>query len=219
MSADTLTAVDVSSAMAPAMDSTESSIVCAVLMPHAPVLVPEVGGERGRAVAASSRAMRAAAARVMRQAPEIMVLISPHSPRKPGAFGIWGEDPVNGALGQFNAPHARVSLPNDASFAGSIAREAVSRGLATWLIQGHALDHGAIVPLWFLQEAGWSGPTVVLGLNHAHDLGLNKLGQSIAAAARHSRRQVAVVASGDMSHRLKPGAPCGFHHSTRRTRR
>jgi AmmeMemoRadiSam system protein A len=40
---------------------------------------------------------------------------------------------------------------------------------------------------------------------------LVELGEAIAAAARRAGRRVALVASGDMSHRLQPGAPAGFH--------
>jgi AMMECR1 domain-containing protein len=65
--------------------------------------------------------------------------------------------------------------------------------------------------LWHLADAGWRGPTVVIGLNYPGEPGLAELGEAIAAAARRAGRRVAVVASGDMSHRLQPGAPAGFH--------
>ena len=71
--------------------------------------------------------------------------------------------------------------------------------------------HGALVPLWFLAEAGWAGPTVVLGLNHPGEGGLTTLGAAIAATAQALPRRLAVVASGDMSHRLTVNAPCGHH--------
>ena len=185
--------------------------VCAVLMPHAPVLIPDVVGDRAAAAQASGRAMRAAAARVVSSQPETLVLISPHSPRRPGAFGIWAGERLQGTFAQFNAPGVQVSLPNDAPFARQIVAEAGKRGLATWMIRDQTLDHGALVPLWFLAQAGWTGPTVILSLTDRADTGLVALGEAIAAAARASGRRVAIVASGDMSHRLAPNAPCGFH--------
>jgi AmmeMemoRadiSam system protein A/AmmeMemoRadiSam system protein B len=189
--------------------------VCAVLMPHAPILVPEVGGERGGAARASVGAMRQAAERVMSFRPDSVALISPHSPRRPQAFGLWAGEHLRGSFDQFNAPGARVSLPNDMPLAREIAAGAGSRSLETWMIRDQTLDHGALVPLWFLAAAGWAGPTVVLSLSDPEDGGLDTLGQAIAAAARASRRRIAIVASGDMSHRLKAGAPCGFHPKAR----
>lgn len=74
-------------------------------------------------------------------------------------------------------------------------------------------DHGALVPLWFLAEAGWTGPTTVVGLPRhptvewCRACGL-AIGQVVAALGSDL---VALVASGDMSHRVLPGAPAGHH--------
>ena len=43
----------------------------------------------------------------------------------------------------------------------AITAEARARKLPTWEIHHHGLDHGALVPLWFLAEAGWRGPTYI----------------------------------------------------------
>lgn len=183
-------------------------------MPHAPILVPAVGGERSGLVAASCRAMRLVAKRLMSHRPEAVVLISPHSPRRslqPHAFGLWAEDPLQGSFAQLDVPEVEASLPLDQPLAQAIAAEMHACGLETWAIRHGPLDHGALVPLWFLSEAGWSGPTVVLGLSYAGDGGLAALGEAITDAARAVPRRLAIVASGDMSHRLTTDAPCGFH--------
>lgn len=155
--------------------------------------------------------MRAAARCLLSYRPESLVLISPHSPRRSKAFGLWMDDPLEGSFAQFNAPEAGVSLPLDQTLSAAIAAEARVRGLETWAIPRQPLDHGALVPLWFLAESGWAGPTVILSLSYQVDHGLTVLGGAIATAARASSRRIAIVASGDMSHRLTAGAPCGYH--------
>lgn len=193
-----------------------TGVVCAVLMPHAPILVPEVGGENGGAATASCRAMRTAAAHILNHHPETVVVISPHSPRQARAFGLWTDDPLEGSFARFNAPHAGVDLPLDRTLVETIAAEAHTRHLETWAIRSLPLDHGALVPLWFLAEAGWSGPTVILSLNDdPGDSGLSAWGGAVAAAAERQSRRLAIVASGDMSHRLTADAPCGFHPQAR----
>jgi len=187
-----------------------SDVVCAVLMPHAPILVPGVGGERGTAAAASRRAMRAAAACVTGHRPETVVLISPHSPRQPQLFGLWDGEALAGSFAPFNAPKTVVGLPLDHLLSRTIAAECHTRNLGVWTIVDGLLDHGALVPLWFLAEAGWSGPAVIVSLTDAGADRLTALGAAIAAAAHQLSRRIAVIASGDMSHRLCPGAPCGF---------
>lgn len=189
---------------------------CAVLMPHAPILVPAIGGARGEAAAASGRALRAAAATVLRDSPETLVVISPHSPRRAGAFGLWADDCLGGSFAQFGAPQVQVSLPNDQRLANALAAEAEARSGAIWRIHDQLLDHGALVPLWFLVEAGWTGPTVILSLSASDDAaGRIRLGEAIAAVANELPRRIAIIASGDMSHRLTANAPCGFHPQAR----
>ena len=189
-----------------------SGIVGAVLMPHAPILVPSVGRKRGDLARASQQAMRAVADWCVRDLqPETVLVISPHSPRKPGAFGLWTGDPLNGSFAPFAAPQTQIRLPNDPKMREAVSAQAHSRGLSTWLIPEGELDHGALVPLWFLVEAGWLGPTLILSLNYPGGNDLVGLGEAIAAAAQSVHRRLAVIASGDMSHCLKPGAPAGFH--------
>lgn len=185
-------------------------VVIAALMPHAPVLVPAVGGARLSKVAATLRAVREVARRVVAANPESLVAVSPHSPQRAGSFGLWTGHSLDGTLAQFGAPEARVRFPIDQALSAAIAAEAAGRGVATWEISGRPLDHGAVVPLWFLAEAGWSGPTVLLGLGAQDQSSLRGLGEAIAAAATRTGRSVALLASGDMSHRLTPGAPAGF---------
>jgi AmmeMemoRadiSam system protein A len=155
--------------------------------------------------------MRQAAEWLMGTRPEALVLISPHSPRHPRAFGVWAGKELHGSFAQFHAPDAQVSLPNDTPLADAIVAGARVRGLETRMIEDQPLDHGALAPLWFLAQAGWAGPTVILGLNYPEGHGLVELGAAIATAAGASHRRIAVVASGDMSHCLTPEAPCGFH--------
>ena len=189
----------------------EGKVIIAALMPHAPVLVPGVGGERGNGARASIQAMTNAARRVVEAAPETVILISPHSPRRQGMFAFWADERTAGSLARFGAPEAAIDLPTDETFARTIAEEARSRGVHVWRLRDDDLDHGATVPLWHLANAGWRGPTVLIGLNYPGEPGLIELGEAIAAAAHRAGRFVAVVASGDMSHRLQRGAPAGFH--------
>jgi AmmeMemoRadiSam system protein A len=211
MTTDLSCSADASNSAEPGLEKSTGLVVCAALMAHAPILVPEVGGERAQAARASCQAMREAAACLTATKPDALVLISPHSPRKRRAFGLWSGERLRGSLAQFGAGGAEVVLPNDSLLAGAIKAEADRRDLATWWIAEPMLDHGAVVPLWFLAEAGWGGPTAILSLNNPGDGGLAAMGAAIADAARASRCRVAIVASGDMSHRLAPQSPCGFH--------
>lgn len=193
------------------MKATDQLIVIAGLMPHPPVVVAGVGRGREREAGSTVQAMRALAERITAAKPETLLLISPHSPRRAGAFGVWETSRLCGSLAAFGAPEEQVDLPIDQEFVRELKSQAQSSGVSLWDITRAALDHGAVVPLCYLWDAGWAGPTVVLSLNYPGEGGLVELGQAIAGAAGSLRRRTAIVASGDMSHRLKPGAPGGYH--------
>jgi AmmeMemoRadiSam system protein A len=194
----------------------DGTIVFAGLMPHAPILVPGVGGERVAEVAATVQAMAAVSRHAVAAQPNTVVLISPHSPRQPEAFGIWHTRKLRGSLERFGSPENRVDLPLDQAFVERLEATAARGGLRTWRINSQPLDHGAVVPLCYLIAAGWKGPTVILGLNYTGDGRLDELGEALAATAQELHRRTAVIASGDMSHRLTASAPCGFHPEAHR---
>lgn len=119
---------------------------------------------------------------------------------------------MRGDFGDFGAPGVRVDLPGAGPARDAIARAARDEGVDVEVIHLRRLDHGALVPLTFLVEAGWSGPTVVVGLpsssTHPSPDELVAFGRAVARAT--GDRRWVVVASGDCSHRLIPGAPAGF---------
>lgn len=188
-----------------------NAIVFAGLMPHAPVLVPAVGREQSALVRASVTAMQQVALGALAAAPDSLLLVSPHSPRRADAFGIWALPRLRGSFESFGSSDIQIDVPLDDALVEQLEREAHQRGLRTWRITHGLLDHGALVPLVFLQAAGWHGPTVIVSLSDAGGTVLDLLGQAIAASAGKVPRRLAVIASGDMSHRLTPSAPCGFH--------
>ncbi len=189
----------------------KQTIVFAGLMPHAPILIPGVAGQRLAEVRRTVDALRTLARQMLAARPDTLVLISPHSPRRPNAYGLWRTERLHGSFRTFGAPDDPVDLPLDSRMADAIAAAARPQGLRTWPIQEAELDHGALVPLWYLAQAGWQGPTVILSLSQHHDMNLAQLGKAIATATIQLGRRTALIASGDMSHRLTPSAPCGFH--------
>jgi aromatic ring-opening dioxygenase LigB subunit len=190
-------------------------LVFVALMPHAPILIPAIGGGRSVECAKTSGAMRQVARRLIERKPASVVVISPHSPRQQVAFGLSSGSKLAGSFAAFGAPGVAVRVPGDSDLAARVKVSAHAHGVQTWEIPATTeLDHGASVPLWFLAEAGWAGPTLVASLNYAGE-GIRAFARSLADAIAQHPGTVAIIASGDMSHRLKPGAPAGYHPRAR----
>jgi aromatic ring-opening dioxygenase LigB subunit len=186
-------------------------IVFSGIAPHPPLLVPEVGGDRISEVADSQRAFREFARRFVIARPETAVVISPHSPLDPTYFTARSSPDLYGDFGQFGAPDVRLTFKNDLELAEAIARSASSERVELRLLpRPYPLDHGALVPLYYLQEAGWAGPTMVIGFTLQSNQKHLAFGRAIARAAEAIDRRVGLIASGDLSHRLIVGGPYEF---------
>lgn len=186
-------------------------IVFAGIAPHPPLLVPEVGGKRVEDVADSQRALREFSRRLVATSPETIVVISPHSPLDPRSFTARASHLLSGDFRDFRAPQVRLEFGNDLELLNAIKTAAAAEGLDMRDLSGdHQLDHGAMVPLYYLHEAGWRGPIAVLGFTHRSTEAHLAFGRAIREAARSIDKPVAVVASGDLSHRLIVGGPYEF---------
>jgi MEMO1 family protein len=187
-----------------------SSVVFVGVAPHPPIMVPEVGGEMTSKVEGSINAMRDMTERIVASRAETVVIISPHAPLEARAFVAYAELQLHGDFSQFRAPHAAVEFPLDEELLAAISQAAIQNGFTVMPLEGYALDHGTAVPLYFLRRFGWEGRVVALGYNFLPDEDHQRFGACIRRAAKTMGRGVAFIASGDLSHRLKPDAPAGY---------
>ena len=188
-----------------------SSLVFAGIAPHPPIMVPEVGGEAIAEVRNSIDAMAELTQRVIESGAETVVLISPHAPLEAVAFVAYDGPKLCGDFSMFRAPETTVEATLDAELLSEITRAAEQHNLITLRILDADLDHGTAVPLYFLQRNGWNGKVVALGYSFLSDHDHLRFGNCIRQAIATLKRPVAFIASGDLSHRLKPGAPAGFN--------
>jgi AmmeMemoRadiSam system protein A len=179
-------------------------------MCHAAVVVPDVARHRARQCSDTTRAMGDVAARLCAHAPDVLVVISPHAARHATRWGICTETPLQGDFGKFGATQIGITLPGAPDAAARLAPLARELKLTTRELAG-TLDHGALVPLHFVHKAGWNGPTLVLAPPLSGARTEERMGQAIARAAEEAGERWAILASGDMSERLIPGAPGGYH--------
>lgn len=189
----------------------DSAIVFSGIAPHPPIMVPEVGGTACSEVRGSIDAMAELTRRIIESGAETVVLISPHAPLDASAFVAYHSPKLSGDFANFRAPNAKVEFPSDESFLEAITGTAAEENYEVLQLENYPLDHGSAVPLYFLDRNGWSGQVVVLGYSFLSNEDHLKFGRCIRSAADAVGRPVAFVASGDLSHRLKPDAPAGYN--------
>ena len=188
-----------------------STLVFAGIAPHPPIMVPEVGREAIAEVRKSIDAIAILTQRIIDCDVETIILISPHAPLEPAAFIAYDGPQLFGDFAKFRAPTATAHGELDDELLNEITNAAASENLIVMRLRGEDLDHGTAVPLYFLQRNGWNGKVVALGYSFLSNEDHLRFGKCIRSAIAKVGRRVAFVASGDLSHRLKPGAPAGYN--------
>lgn len=182
------------------------------MTPHPPVLLPEVGRGREKEIAATGRSMRAAADQVAGWKPDVLIVASPHTILYGDYFHIAPGKAAVGDMTAFGAPQVRIQVEYDTLLRDEIVRRAQQADLKAGTLgqREPELDHGVLIPLYFLRKAGITCPIVRMGLSGFSPLAHYRLGQCIAEAVETLGRRAVFVASGDLSHKLKADGPYGF---------
>lgn len=193
-------------------------LVLAALAPHPPIIIPEIGkGETERAER-TVRAMRALAGRLEKAKPDTVIIISPHAPVFRDAVAIMGFPHVGGSFHQFGS-RMRLDFSNDLELAHAIAARSRESGLPAVILDEagarrnrvpRELDHGVLVPAYFLAGDSPRFRLVPMSMGLGTPDELYRFGMSIARAVADVDRRVALIASGDLSHRLTRDAPAGY---------
>lgn len=195
-------------------------ILSAYLMPHPPIIIPEVGkGEEGK-VQSTLEAMGTCAKHIYDKRPDTIIVITPHGPMFSNAIAVMAIPHLSGDFGRFGAAGVRMSFENDVELAKAIMDSAERSGIPCIGIDDNvaseygistAMDWGALVPLYFVTKQYSNFKLVHITYAPISYEALYAFGKVIQEVVRACQRNVSVIASGDLSHRLSHDGPYGFH--------
>lgn len=184
--------------------------------PHPPIIVREIGGPEVKRIKKSVEALEELAAEIAALHPETLIVMSPHTSIYGDAFIVMTGGSLSGSFSQFGSPHVRIQSTSDDELADALAEIVDSKGIP--LVKGHGesssggvLDHGILVPLYYLAPGSYQLLCLSISLLTYGDH--YRLGTSIREAVEKVGRKAIFIGSGDLSHRLIPGAPAGYSPS------
>ncbi|MBR0366811.1 MAG: AmmeMemoRadiSam system protein A [Clostridia bacterium] len=187
-------------------------IIAAYMVPHPPMIVPEVGRGSEAQVEATARAYNRVAQEIAALKPETIVISSPHATMYADYFHISPGRGAKGSFARFRAPQVRFDMAYDHEMAKTVERLAIANDLPAGT-QGQRdpeLDHGTMVPLYFIRRYYEDFRLVRVGLSGLPLEDHYRLGQLIRQASEETGRRVVFVASGDLSHKLQSHGPYGY---------
>lgn len=192
----------------------------AFIMPHPPIIIPEIGrGSELEAIKTIEGCKKAAQA-LAGEKPETIIVITPHGPVFRDAVCL-GADPVlKGDFGQFGNKKLKFEFKNDEELLNSICDEIKQEGIFTvkndissqkaYGIEP-SVDHGVLVPLYFVLKEfkEFKIVHITYGMLGAEEL--YRCGTAINRAVAETGRHACVIASADLSHRLEAYSSAGFN--------
>lgn len=187
-------------------------IIAGFMVPHPPMIVPEIGRGSEAQIADTIKAYEKIADEIAALEPETIVITSPHSVMYADYFHISPGSGAKGSFASFRAPGVRF----DERYDEELVKEICSLADAEDFPAGTAgerdpsLDHGTMVPLWFIRNKYKGGRIVRIGLSGLPFIDHYRLGQLIQKAADDTGRRAVFIGSGDLSHKLQDYGPYGF---------
>ena len=187
-------------------------ILAACMVPHPPMIVPQVGKGSEKQITKTIRAYETVADEIAALKPETIIISSPHSVLYADYFHVSPGKSAAGDFGRFGAPQVSFRETYDTELRDRICGIAKEKDFPAGTLgeRDRNLDHGTMVPLFFIEQKYRDFQLIRIGLSGLSLADHYVLGQIIRQAVEETGRRTVYVASGDLSHKLQEYGPYGF---------
>ncbi len=191
----------------------------AAIAPHPPIIVPTIGAPADlKKVSKTVEAMEKLAEKFAKAAPDTVIIISPHGPVDFKQFTINQSPTLVGHFYNFGDFKTELIFKNDLELIEVIKKDCQKEKIPLRLTDSKELDHGALVPLYYLSKKHPNFKVVPMAYSYLDIENHFKFGQilhqttsgGLSSATGSQGKRIAIIASGDLSHRLTPEAPAGY---------
>ncbi|MDP2586528.1 MAG: AmmeMemoRadiSam system protein B [Candidatus Komeilibacteria bacterium] len=184
-------------------------LVFAGIMPHPPIFIPGVSKQNLTKNTKLKKAVLMLEQDLYSAKPDTIIIISPHGAAVEESFMINHAPVLRLDFSDFGDLETTGEFKNDLSL-GYQLREKTESSLPVILSSEDKLDYGTAIPLYYL-TAHLKNIGVIPLTYSILDRGAHlALGRAIRQTADKSSKRVAVIASADLSHRLKKNSPDGY---------
>ncbi|NLJ97552.1 MAG: AmmeMemoRadiSam system protein A [Clostridiales bacterium] len=188
------------------------AILGAFIVPHPPLIIPEVGKGEERKIQKTIDSYHQVAKQIAELKPDTIIITTPHSILYSDYFHISPGQGARGDFSRFGARGVSFSVTYDEDFVQSLEAMAERNQIEAGTLgeKDATLDHGTMVPLYFINQYYSNYKLVRIGLSGLPVIDHYRLGRYIKECSDKLDRKIVVVASGDLSHKLKEDGPYGY---------
>lgn len=185
------------------------SLLYSAIVPHSPLLIPTVGKDNLERLRLTLDSYKHIEEDLYSCSLDTIVIISPHGPIQPNAFTMNLNPEFVGNFEEFGDFSTKINLDGDIGLAYRI-RERMETRAPLQLISNKDLDYGCSVPLFLLTKMI---PKVKIIPIYYSGLDLNahfQFGELLKREFMVNQNRIALIASGDLSHKLSKESPAGY---------
>jgi len=188
------------------------ALVAAFMVPHPPIAIHEVGKGDEAQIQPTLDSYDTVARIISELEPDTIVVTSPHSIMYSDYFHISPGAKAYGDMGRFGAPEIAFEADYDTEFVDKLCQQADRLGIPAGTLgeKDASLDHGVLVPAYFINQYYCNYDLVRIGLSGLSLKTHYDFGRIIRAVADDTDKKIVLIASGDLSHCQKEDGPYGF---------
>ena len=188
------------------------SIKAMYMLPHPPLIIKEIGRGLEKQIDKTKNSYESIAQEIGKIKPETIIISSPHTKLYRDYFKVLSDDKLYGNFERFNAKEVEFNETNDIELVNKIDELCKKYNFPGGILKNDSieLDHGTMIPLYFIRKYLKNYKIVVVGLSEFSYPKHYEFGKIIKEAVEKLNRNVVYIASGDLSHRLQPNGPYGF---------
>ena len=176
------------------------------------MIVPDIGKGEEKKIIKTIWAYERVADEVAALKPDTIIVSSPHSIMYADYFHVSPGEKAWGSFERFAAGNVSFEETYDGELRDRICEYAEEDGFPAGTLgeRDPKLDHGTMVPLYFIRQKYQDGKIIRIGLSGLPLSDHYRLGMYIARAVDELDRRAVFIASGDLSHKLQDYGPYGF---------
>lgn len=187
------------------------AIEAAFMVPHPPLAVTEVGRGREKDIQKTINSYLEVAKQISIIKPDTIIISSPHTVLYSDYFHLSSAEIIEGSFSNFGAGQVNFQEKVDLELVEKINGLAKEKNFPTGpLKDDQSLDHGSMVPLYFIRKFYTDFKVIIVGLSGLPFSKHYEMGQIINQAVEKLNRKAVYIASGDLSHKLQTYGPYGF---------
>lgn len=183
-----------------------------IFAPHSPGLLPGFADAEIAKFEQTIRALLSIGIELKKNPPETLIVLSPHADAELDKFLVRVPKSANftADFSEFNIKSEPKIYRRDRILTAQITEVLHSAGLPNAPLENEKLDFGTAIPLHFLAAALPEIEIVNIATSLIGIPEHQKLGEVISEVAEKSSKRVALIASGELSHKVSKASPLGF---------